>query len=83
MTDTIFKEIVAASATSTVYSTYDRYRATRSATRRASSAGPAVTMHLFSVSVPDLLVEELTIREPSGNLPHPPVAAHPFFESPQ
>ncbi|MYD98245.1 MAG: hypothetical protein F4X98_12800 [Gammaproteobacteria bacterium] len=83
VTDTIFKEIVAASAASTVYSTYDRYRATRSLMRRGFSGGPAATMHLFSVSVPDLLVEELTIREPSGNLPHPPIAAHPFFENPQ
>ena len=83
VTDTIFKEIVAASASTTVYSTYDRYRATRSVPRRSFAGGPTVTMHLFSVSVPDLLVEELTVREPSGNLPHPPIAAHPFFESAQ
>ena len=82
VTDTIFKEIVAASASSTVYSTYDRYRSTRSVMRRAFSGGPTVTMHLFSVSVPDLLVEELTLREPSANLPHPPIAGHPFFEDP-
>ena len=83
VTDTIFKEIVAASASTTVYSTYDRYRATRSVPRRSFAGGPTVTMHLFSVSVPDLLVEELTVRAPSGNLPHPPIAAHPFFESSQ
>ena len=82
VTDTLFKEIVAASASSTVYSTYDRYRATRSVPRRSFAGGPTVTMHLFSVSVPDLLVEELTMREPSGNLPHPPIAGHPFFANP-
>jgi len=69
VTDTSFKEIVAASASTTGYSTYDRYRATRSVPRRGFTGGPTVTMHLFSVSVPELLFEELTAREPSGNLP--------------
>ena len=34
----------------------------------------------MTLSVPDLLFEELSLRHPTGNLPHPPVAKHPFFE---
>ena len=35
---------------------------------------------VVTVSVPDLLFEELTLRNPSGNVPHPPVAKHPYFD---
>lgn len=35
---------------------------------------------VVTVSVPDLLFEELSIRKPSGNAPHLPVAAHPYFD---
>ena len=35
-----------------------------------------------SVSTPDLLFEELTLRKPVGNVPRPPVAEHPFFDKP-
>lgn len=76
--DSVFKEIVAASDSNTTY------------TRGGSSSfsggglmmvgmtpaqGPTMTL-----SVPDLLFEELSVRKPTGNLPHLPVATHPFFE---
>ena len=83
VTDTLLKEVIAASESTNVFSTYHRYRATWSVPRRGFTGGPTATMHLFSVSVPDLLVEEMTVREPSRNVPHPPIAAHPFFEDPQ
>ena len=80
--DSVFKEIVAASDTNSIH--------TRSGSSgfgggvvmvfggiglASSSGGTTMTL-----SVPDLLFEELSLRNPTGNLPHPPVAEHPFFE---
>ena len=80
--DSVFKEIVAASDTNSIH------------TRSGSSGfGGGVVMVFggiglatpsggttMTLSVPDLLFEELSLRNPTGNLPHPPVAEHPFFE---
>lgn len=76
--DSVFKEIVAASDSNTTYS-------------RAGSSGFASGLVMLvgmtpaqgrtvTLSVPDLLFEELSVRKPTGNLPHLPVAEHPFFE---
>jgi hypothetical protein len=32
------------------------------------------------VVTPALLFEDLTLKKPTGEIPHPPVAGHPFFE---
>lgn len=76
--DSVFKEIVAASDSNTTY------------TRTGSSGFPSGLVMMIgmtpaqgsgvTLSVPDLLFEELSVRKPTGNLPHLPVAAHPFFE---
>ena len=80
--DSVFKEIVAASDSNTIY------------TRGGSSGFPSGIMMMVgggvglspsggrnvTLSVPDLLFEEMSVRNPTGNVPHPPVAGHPFYE---
>ena len=81
--DAVFKEIVAVSDSTTTYTfVYSPMSFSGLATiisfgggGFASSLGQAVT-----VSVPDLLFEEISVRNPTGNVPHLPVAGHPFFE---
>ena len=72
--DSVFKEIVAASESSTIYTFIYPLPGSNFQT-----AIPGFSGNLVSVSTPDLLFEELTLRQPSGNIPHPPVAPHPFF----
>ena len=81
--DSAFKEIIAVSDSTTTYTfVYSPMSFGGLATiisfggaGFASSLGQAV-----SVSVPDLLFEEISVRNPTGNVPHLPVAGHPFFE---
>lgn len=81
--DAVFKEIIAVSDSSTTYTfvhspmTFGGLATIISfgGAGFASSLGQAVT-----VSVPDLLFEEISVRNPTGNVPHLPVAGHPFFE---
>lgn len=42
--------------------------------------GLAVEEPVVTISVPDLLFEDATIRRPSQDTPSPPALAHPFFE---
>ena len=72
--DSVFKEIVAASESSTIYTFIYPLPGPDFQT-----GIPGLSGNLVSVSAPDLLFEELTLRQPSGNVPHPPVAPHPFF----
>ena len=76
--DSVFKEIVAASESSTVYtfssSSFSPFGG------GVFLGGSATSGSFVSVSVPDLLFEELSLRKPQGNLPRLPVAAHPFFD---
>ena len=85
ITDSLFKEVVAASESSTVYTFGSSGFGLGIG---ISFGGPVVSMQIggpggsgnfVSVSVPDLLFEEVTLRKPAGNVPHPPVADHPFF----
>lgn len=38
---------------------------------------------VISIATPSLLFEDLSITRPTGDIPFPPVAAHPFFEPPE
>ncbi|MDE0660946.1 MAG: metallopeptidase TldD-related protein [Gammaproteobacteria bacterium] len=77
--DSVFKEIVAASESNT---TYTRAGSSGFASGLVMMVGmtPASGGTTVTLSVPDLLFEEMSVRNPTGNLPHPPVANHPFFE---
>ena len=85
ITDSLFKEVVAASESSTVY-TFGSSGfgpgigiSFEGPAMSIQIGGPGGSGNFVSVSVPDLLFEEVTLRKPSGNVPHPPVADHPFF----
>ncbi len=80
--DSSFKEIVAVSQTTTQYATqflppslwYQEYT--------SAFYGRRAAIPTMSVSTPDLLFEEMTLRKPVGNVPRPPLATHPFFDKP-
>ena len=72
--DSVFKEIVAASDSSTLYTFI--YPSPGSGFQTGI---PGFSGNFVSVSTPDLLFDELILRKPSENLPRPPVAGHPFF----
>ena len=44
------------------------------------SYGRALEEPVATISIPDLLFEDATIRRPSQDAPNPPALAHPFFE---
>lgn len=73
-----FKDVVAASNGSTVYSAPltagDRLA-------RLTGAFDVVPLAVSTV-VPALLFEELTLRTPDDPVPNPPVVPHPFFDDP-
>ena len=80
--DSVFKEIVAASDSNTIYT---RGGSSGFASGILMMIGGGIGLSpsgggTVTLSVPDLLFEEMSVRNPTGNLPHPPVAAHPFFE---
>lgn len=83
MTDSVFRDIVAASESSTVYTIGPADFGLRALVSfrigGVTLPGAGVGREVVSLSVPDLLFEEVTLRKPSGNLPRPPVAGHPFF----
>ena len=80
VTEAAFRDIVAVSDTSTVYS-FPHSPAGRLMPSFLAAAFSALGMgEVVSVSVPDLLFEELSLRKPSGNVPHLPVANHPSFD---
>ena len=41
---------------------------------------PGESEPLVSMVTPSLIFEDLTLKQPSGEIPNPPVASHPFFE---
>ena len=82
LSDSVFKEIVAASESNTIHT---RGGSSGFASGIAMMVGGGLGLspsggRTVTLSVPDLLFEEMSVRNPTGNLPHPPVAAHPFFE---
>lgn len=80
--DSTFKEIVAVSQRTTEHTTR-HLSATRWLRENLSVFyGRRNFIAPVSVSTPDLLFEELTLRKPIGNVPRPPVAEHPYFDKP-
>ncbi len=80
--DSVFKEIVAASDTRSIHTRSGSSRFGGGITMVFGGVGLAAASGgtTMTLSVPDLLFEELSLRNPTGNLPHLPVAKHPFFE---
>ncbi len=81
ITASTFKDIVAISHESTNHSMM--YSQASSSILLYSSAlyGIPRTDVMISIATPDLLFEDITVRKPPGNIPNPPVAAHPLFDS--
>ncbi|MDE0658149.1 MAG: metallopeptidase TldD-related protein [Gammaproteobacteria bacterium] len=75
-----FKDIVAVSKASHVHTL--RFPTSRTSILWQTSAvfGSPRYDAVGSIVLPDLLIEEATLRKPLGNSPRPPVVAHPFFE---
>ena len=74
-----FKDIVAASSQHVAY-TAPFVSRRRSNPFVGSSAGAGSSY--VSWVVPSLLFEDLTLKKPSGAIPLPPVAEHPYFDRP-
>ena len=80
VTEAAFRDIVAVSDTATVHS-FTHSPAGGLIPSFLTGALSALGLgEVVSVSVPDLLFEELSLRKPSGNAPHLPVAKHPYFD---
>jgi len=73
-----FKEILAASKEQTVYTAPFRGRSLPLQSY-PTFEGPGEGS-LVSFVVPSLLFEDMTLKKPSGEIPLPPVAKHPFFD---
>ncbi len=73
-----FKDIVAAS------SEHVAYTAPFGGGRRSNPFGRMMGARSSYVSwvVPSLLFEDLTLKKPSGAIPRPPLAKHPYFDRP-
>jgi hypothetical protein len=48
--------------------------------RAASGFSPMGGTSTVSFAVPSLLFEDVTLKKPSGEIPKPPIAKHPYFE---
>ena len=78
--ETAFRDIVAVSQAASNH-TLQLFLGTAYALRSTSARyGNTPGRALVSVSIPNLLFEEASVRKPIGNVPRPPVTAHPFFE---
>ena len=77
LSEAAFKDIVAVSEAPNVYTmSYDA----SDFPSFSFSGVPAPGTPRITISIPDLLFEELTLRKPSENIPRPPVAGHPYFD---
>lgn len=76
-----FKDIVAASAPGPLYSAPFSAPSSRNPFSFVTFGGGLTgTPPVVSWAVPSLLFEDMTLKRPSGQVPKPPVAAHPFFD---
>lgn len=80
VTEAAFRDIVAVSDASTVYSFPHSPTGGLIPSFLAGAFSALGLGEVVSVSIPDLLFEELSLRKPSGNVPHLPVANHPSFD---
>jgi len=80
LTEAAFRDIVAVSDTSTLHSFTHSPAGGLIPSFLSGAFGALGLGEVVSVSVPDLLFEELSLRKPSGNAPHLPVAKHPYFD---
>lgn len=78
--DSSFKEIVAVSEATTQHTTQFLPPTLWYQSFTSAFYGRRSTVPTVSVSTPDLLFEEMTLRKPVGNVPRPPLAKHPYFD---
>ncbi len=78
ISESSFKEIVAASETWVPYHT--AFQLQRELPFSFRSSGFAGSPPVVSLVVPSLLFEDVTLKRPSGNIPRPPVIAHPLID---
>jgi hypothetical protein len=70
LTISAFKDVVAAGRDPFVYHT----------PFISGGIGRNPSFEMISLAVPSLLFDDLTLKQPSGAIPKPPVAKHPFFD---
>ena len=75
-----FRSIVAVSADTINYTFRSVPTTAYSLVATSAQYGDTSPQGWVSIAAPDLLFEELTLRDPVGNLPLPPVATHPHFD---
>lgn len=73
-----FKDIVAASETTSVYTAPMRMLV-RSPANQVSFAVPGLP-DLVSIAIPSLLFEDMSRKRPTGDVPNLPFTKHPFFD---
>ena len=75
-----FRDIVAASKALTGYNTTFQLRGALPFGLFAFGFPGPMSPPVATLVVPSLLFEDITLRRPPGNVPRPPVAAHPLFD---
>jgi TldD protein len=73
-----FKDIVAASETTSVYTAPMRMLV-RSPVNQVCFAVPGLP-DLVSIAIPSLLFEDMSMKRPTGDVPNLPFTKHPFFD---
>lgn len=77
ISESSFREIVAASETLTAYHTTFRPNLSFPLSSLLLRGSGPVSSAVVSLVVPQLLFEDVTLKRPSGDVPHLPVIAHP------
>lgn len=72
-----FREIVAASEALTAYHTTYRPRLGFTMSSLIFPSSGRISSTVVSLVVPQLLFEDVTLRRPTGDIPHLPLIAHP------
>ena len=78
--ETAFKDIVAVSESVSNHAVTLVLPSTLAVRQAGALYGWSLEVPGATISIPDLLFEDATIRRPSRDTPRPPVLAHPFFE---
>lgn len=77
VSESTFREIVAASDTTMAYHTTYRPRQGFSLSSLLLAGSGPVSSPVVSLVVPQLLFEDITLKRPTGDVPHLPLIAHP------